>query len=258
MFILYCDDSGTHAGSEVAVAACLIATEEQWTHFNRNWNAAEEREHFGAFHMASFVAKQDQFASPEWNNAVKRERTVRALINLINTRVSFGFSASVLKSAFDAIVVDGGLKHRFGENHYAFAVRICTAMLNRWREKHHYAEPVQYVFDQMTKGKGDINSLFETLVKGKDDAMRRYGVSKDCWSFRDKAGVLPLQATDIWAWENYKYMVDTFLPGKVKGRVPRPPRRSYLALIDHPTEVKYHNEETLKDLVSRMPDWAFA
>ena len=65
MLTLYCDHSGTHRASDVAVAACYVATVEQWDEFRRNWNEANERENFGVFRMADFVGRQKQFASAE-------------------------------------------------------------------------------------------------------------------------------------------------------------------------------------------------
>jgi Protein of unknown function (DUF3800) len=257
MFTLYCDDSGTHPKSDVAVAGCYVATVEQWTEFRRNWDEASRRESFGVFHMADFVAKQKQFSAQEWRGQTKRDRTIRALVNIIKTRARIGFAAVVEKSAYDAVIVSSDLRKKFGENHYAFAVRICTAMVNRWRDEHHYEQKIQYTFDRMTKGKGDIDALFGTLVSGGQDAMNRYGVYKDCWSFQDKAQVTQLQAADIWAWENYKYAVDTFFPEK-EGRPSRTPRRSYLALRDSPCVVKYHVKESLEQLVKEVSDWRAA
>jgi hypothetical protein len=38
MFTFYCDDSGTHSASDVAIAGCYIATVEQWGELKRNWD----------------------------------------------------------------------------------------------------------------------------------------------------------------------------------------------------------------------------
>ena len=99
MFTLYCDDSGTHPKSDVAVAACYVSTVDQWTEFTRNWDEANRRENFGVFHMADFVARQDQFAAPEWSDRKRRDRTIQALINIIKTRAQMAFAAVVAKSA---------------------------------------------------------------------------------------------------------------------------------------------------------------
>jgi len=249
MLTLYCDDSGTHAQSDIAVAACYISTAEQWAEFNRNWDEANARGNFGVFHMADFVARQQQFAAPAWTNQAKRDRTIQALINIIKTRARVGFSVVVVKSAYDEVIVNGKLREKLGENHYAFVVRICTALVDRWRQRHGYRGPVQYVFDRLSKGKGDINALFEKLLMGGEIALRQYGVYEGCWSFQDKSQVLPLQAADIWAWENCRYMSECVIPAKTPGVVAKKPRQSYLALRGSPVEVKYHIKESLEELV---------
>lgn len=145
------------------------------------------------------------------------------------------------------MIVGKRLQEKFGDNHYAFVVRLCTTLVDRWRQKYKYDAPVQYVFDRLSKGRGEINALFEKLLMGEKDAVKRYGVYKDCWSFQDKAQVIQLQAADIWAWENYRYMRDCVIPVGIKNT----PRRSYLELRDSPTEVRHHMRESLEELARR-------
>ena len=249
MFTLYCDDSGTHKGSDIAVAGCYIATVEQWEHFKRNWQEVNEREHFGVFHMSDFVAKKKQFALPEWQDETKRNRTIRALISTIKTRAQIGFSAAVVKSSFDEVITQE-LRDRFGSNHYALAIRLCVGLVDKWREKYDYREPIQYVFDRQTEGKGDIDEMFRIYVSGKGDALRRYGIYPDCWSFQDKAQVVQLQAADIWAYENFRYMRDCFIPEDLT-KLKQLPRRSYIALKESPVQVRYHVKRTLEELARR-------
>jgi hypothetical protein len=251
MLTLYCDDSGTHAQSNIAVAACYISSPEQWTEFQRNWAEVNAREAFGVFHMADFVAKQQQFCPAEWADQAKRDRTIRKLINVIRTRAKIGFSVVVVKSEYDEVIVNGKLRGKFGDNHYAFAVRVITVMVDKWRQKQGHKEPVQYVFDRLSKGKGDIEAIFNILLNGGADALRRYGVFRGGWSFEDKAKVVQLQAADIWAWENYRYMRDCIIPSSTAGVAAKKPRKSYLELRRSPVQVKYHVKESLRELVRR-------
>jgi len=252
MFTLYCDDSGTHKGSDIAVAGCYIATVEQWEHFERNWQEINEREHFGVFRMADFVARQKQFAAPEWKDEAKRDRTIRALISTIKTRAQTGFSAAVVKSAFDEVIT-AEIRERFGSNHYTLAIRLCVGLIEKWRQKYGYREPIQYVFDRQSEGKGDINEMFRIYVSGKEDALRRYGIYEDCWSFQDKAQVVQLQAADIWAYENFRYMRDCFIPEDLS-KLRKLPRRSYRELRGSPVQVRYHVRRTLEELARRARD----
>jgi hypothetical protein len=167
MFSLYCDDGGTHAQSDIAVAACYVATVEQWREFNRSWEEANASEDFGVFHMADFVARKNRFALPEWQDDHKRHRTLRRLINIIVTRARHGFYSAVEKPAYDEEVPQEFKdKRKLGNNHYTFAVRMCMAKVLKWRMRYNYQEPIEFVFDQMSKGKGDINAVFDYLVIG--------------------------------------------------------------------------------------------
>jgi hypothetical protein len=141
MFTLYCDDSGTHAESNIAIAGCYIGTVEQRKQVQRNWDEINEKEKFGVFHMADFVARKQQFASPEWQDQAKRNRTLEKLVNVITTRVEFGIAAAVVESAYDAIVPED-MRPRLGKNHYTFAIKMCVAFLEKWREECGYTAPI--------------------------------------------------------------------------------------------------------------------
>jgi hypothetical protein len=249
MFTLYCDDSGTHAGSDIAVAGCCIASVEQWREFKRNWDSINERENFGVFHMADFVAKRGQFANAEWRDQQKRDRTIHSLLGIIKTRAAFMICSAVVKSAYDEIVTSE-LRERMGKNHYTFAVRHCVALVDQWRARHGYTEPLQYVFDRMTKGSGDINeTVFRPALVGGDAALQRYGIAKGGWSFQDKATVIQLQAADIWAWENLRYASRTFFAKDAR----EPVRQSYRFLRQRiPGDVRYHNRESLLRFVDGL------
>jgi Protein of unknown function (DUF3800) len=249
MFTFYCDDSGTHPESDVAVAGAYIATAEQWAELKRNWDETNRRERFGVFHMADFVARQQQFALPEWKDEGKRERTIGALIGAIKTRVRYGIAGVVEKSAYDELV-PADLRKRLGKNHYTFALRQCIAALEKWRRSYGHTDPIQYVFDRLPKGQGrtaEINSVFQIMESGGEDAMARYGLEAGGWSFQDKTDVVQLQAADIWAYENLRYVRDWYLPESEER-----PRRSYLALRKAPGVVRYHNRRTLTELVQAI------
>jgi hypothetical protein len=44
---------------------------------------------------------------------------------------------------------EANVREHFG----TFAVRLCTAMVDRWRKRNKHTGPIQYVFDRMSKGK---------------------------------------------------------------------------------------------------------
>jgi hypothetical protein len=121
-----------------------VSTVDQWKEFSRNWDDVNSEEEFGVFHMTDFNAKQEQFAL--WDD-VKRQRVMRKLINLINTRTLHGFVAGVTKSAYDEFVPQE-MRKLVGHNHYTFAAITCTAKIREWRNKYYKSSPMQYVFEK--------------------------------------------------------------------------------------------------------------
>ena len=248
MLTLYCDDSGTHADSDIAVAACFISPVEQWKKFAKQWKKIAQQEGFDVFHTADFNARQQQFASPEWQDNGKRNRTYRALIDTIKQRTMVGLGVAVEKAGYDQIV-PAAIRDRIGKNHYTFALYICMGFIKKWREEARVTEPIQFVFDRVSKGKGEIDSYFETLVSGGDHARVHFGVQGKCWSFRDKAEAVQLQAADIWAYEFFRFMRDCYSSGQ------KEPRKSLLSLALSPKQfTEYHNRETLTEFVRRLQE----
>jgi hypothetical protein len=245
---LYFDDSGTHPKSDIAVAACYVATVEQWKEFERNWKEANDRFHFGIFHMVDFVAKKEQFSDKDaWTDPV-RASLIRQLISIIKVRTRIGFCAAVFKSDYDAVMPDD-LKERMGRFHYTFAVRQCLSMIQKWREDFNLTAPMQYVFEDGTKGRGEILTTFDK-VSGDERATKEFGFVPGGYSFIPKTENLPqLQAPDILAWESGWHMKNTVAPDKRAGR---PKRTSFKVLCDSPLKLSFFHAGNLQKLVEKM------
>jgi hypothetical protein len=99
----------------------------------------------------------------------------------------------------------------------------------------------------MTKGSGEIVQIFEqSLTEGKEQALT-FGISKDGYSFQDRAGVLPLQAADILARETLRHMQAIVLAPEGKKR---PIRRSFVDILRTPHGDGWHDRQTLTSLAS--------
>jgi hypothetical protein len=229
------------------VAACYVAPVAQWEKFEEDWSRAERAENFGTFHMADFVGRYQQFAVPEWANRVKRDRVLRRLINVIQTRARISFFSVVEKRGYDLEMPKEWIKRHHLGSHYTFAIRMCMGRLLRWRKKYNHTEAIQFVFDRMSRGKGEVDRVFEHhLVDGKGAALE-VGIEKGGWGFGDKAMIVPLQAADILAWETLWFMKNVVLPPPADKKQPR---KSYRALLKTPYEHGYHDQESLSKLVA--------
>jgi hypothetical protein len=216
---------------------------------------------FGVFHRADFEGNHDAFDSPVWKDAVKKERTLNRLIGIIQSTAEVGFTVAVMKEDYDKVIPEN-IRDKFhlGKNHYTFAFRTIIGSIMKWRREQGVTQPMNYVFDRMSEGKGEIMAQFEIPIRVGEQGMKDLGTSRDCYSFADKAYVVPLQAADLCAWEAYRYMntVVSIPPDKNKW----PIRDSFRLLYRSPeTSLKlvYHNKQSLANLVElvRAQEWTF-
>jgi hypothetical protein len=97
----------------------------------------------------------------------------------------------------------------------------------------------------MSKGKGEIDRVFEHHLSGGDEAAMEVGITRRGWSFQNSRVILPLQAADILAWETLWHMQNVVL------REPKKQiRRSYNALLELPFHGGYHDQESIRKLVA--------
>jgi len=217
MVSVYFDDSGTHQQSAVAVAACFVSDHRRWGLFSADWNSVLTKEGIRetGFHMADFVARQPPF---DWDDT-RRDLALKRLIGIIRDHALVGMTTAVSKRDYDQLIT-GRLREKLGNNHYTFAVQSCMSHINEWRHTLHDSQPYSYVFDQMGKGKNEINRFFEDMVG--NNLTIHFGIEESGWSFQDRRQELPLQAADMLAWESYKYIRD---------QQPENARRSFQSIL---------------------------
>jgi len=208
MITVYFDDSGTHPESDVAVAACYVGEVDQWRALERDWQGARTAEGFEVFGMADILGGKEKFR--DWPEE-KRDRLIRRLISVMQIRSRKGFSYSVVKSEYDAVMTEQ-LKKRIGRFHYSFAVRGCLAAIANWRREFDIIGPMEYVFDQMSQGKGEIEAILNELIHDGDGEI--FGLETGGWAFQSKKSLAPLQGIDILAHESYRHMVSCIVSPK--------------------------------------------
>lgn len=210
---VYFDDSGTDAGTPVAVAACYVASKVQWDEFVRSWDEVSAQENFKAFHMAEFVAKPEAGHKPfcDWDNA-KKDRVYRRLASIINCRVRKGFAIAVPKKPFDKYAIKE-FKDEYAQNHYVWAARSVMGLIEQWRRQFNVTSPMQYVFDRGSLGQKQLEQVWDDCMLY-ESAQERYGIVPGGVMFADKRIFKPLQAADILAWQSQNHMRRTVMVGR--------------------------------------------
>jgi Protein of unknown function (DUF3800) len=194
-FYIYFDDSGSHREASTAVAASWISTVEMWKSFERRWDAICAEENLGDFHMTDFANIHSRFS--QWPEGEKI-RILDRLCDAIDSSVYAGFAYGVIKKDYDELVSPAWKKAHFGEYHYTFALRTCIGRINRWRHLHYRGVPVNYIFDSMGKGKGEIMAAMDAAISQRGEL--------EGYSFQSSSKLRPLKAADIFAWATFQVL----------------------------------------------------
>jgi len=243
---IYFDDSGTHAGSPIAIAACYVSSKTQWHEYNRNWTDVLLEEGLDSFHMADFMLHPTVGKKPFCNwDEEKRWRVYRKLSAVIRVRARKGFALAVPKDVYDKNAPED-LKQYYAKDHYAFAVKCCIGLIWKWRMQYKIATPMQYIFDRIQTGtgrKGEIMQIWKEMDADPDSTSKFGFVKEDGYQFQDKKVFKPLQAADILAWHMYDHMSNVILKGKSDVRDMRP---TFMPLReDRPMDLGWFTEEQL-------------
>lgn len=91
--------------------------------------------------------------------------------------------------------------------------------LDPMTRKEQYApqENIAYVFDQMSKGKGEIIRIFKEFETSPSNFL---GVVPAGYTFENKEAVIPLQAADMLAWHVHRHMIDCIIPNAPEKKLP--------------------------------------
>jgi hypothetical protein len=187
MFTAYFDDSGSPDDTLAVVVAGFVASDEQWEHFERNWNETLKQFGIPLFHMKEFAHFAGAFSKFKGKKE-DREWLLRQLLSHIKLRVRHSCGHAVIIDDFRKV---SGL-YALESIHitpYSLCGRTCLASVSDWAKRCGIAEDqTRYVFEDGSKGKG---TLVHRILRDK-------GITPE---FRKKHESVPLQAADLFAYE---------------------------------------------------------
>jgi len=246
-FEVYFDDSGTHAESPIAIAACYVSVKRGWDDFVKAWDDVRYTEGFDVFHMADFAAREKPFDG--WDQD-KRQRVYRRLAAIINENKRAGFAMAVPRDVYDRLVSPQPewLRNRFGRFHYTFAVRCVMGEIANWRYESAIKLPMEYTFDRQSQGRGEISAMWDAIGKH-ESWTATYGMERDGFAFRNKAEFKPLQAADILAWQMNHHMRHVIVAGKGELEHTHPNFR--ILREDQEMRLFFITEEQLQRMIER-------
>jgi hypothetical protein len=207
-YALYLDDGGHPDDQPALVVAGYVASEEQWREFESKWRNALKR--FGLsepFHMTDFMSGTR--LSP-----LRRDQILSALANIVKSSTARPFAAGMDMKAYKKVNEEFALEECHGAP-YALTARNVARSFQKWRvENLSSGDHLSVFVEQGTKHFGDLIQVFK-----RDGLPIPVAVSKS---------VSRVQAADILAWEQFKYLKEQGLgarPGKNLRRLVDPMRK---------------------------------
>lgn len=186
-FTAYFDDSGSPDSTSAVVVAGFLTSDEQWIHFQRNWNDTLNRFGIPLFHMKEFAHSVGEFSKFK-NNREDREFFLRQLLSHIALRVRHSCGHAVLMSDFRKVNESYAFE-AWDFTPYSLCGRTCLASVSNWAAEQSIPEDqISYVFEDGSKGKG---TLIHRILRDK-------GITP---IFKKKHESVPLQAADLFAYE---------------------------------------------------------
>ncbi len=251
-FGAYVDESGTHRGAKVILAALYLSTDRQWEVFQPTWRSVLTDAFEGklpdaevpVFHTIDYAHGRGVFRH------LTRDERVRLIVQLIGAlkkavtpRTSLAGSVAVVKADHQA---EAPWRRHFGP--YAFCVIQCLQHVALWADRLSHHEDVAYVFEGGTAYEDQVIQAMK-YIERHPDLVRKFRLGS--WAFGSKQKFPQLQAADLQAWEVQRYLHGTHFAAQKK-----PPRESFKALMGIcPHFGALYDRAKLKAYAADFPQW---
>jgi hypothetical protein len=198
MLTAYFDDSGTHEGSNVILAAGFIGSVEEWTRFDPAWRARLESEGLTNFHMTDCVVGKNQFAT--WREA-RRDLLIDDLSALLGSSDLLGINAVVHRADWESVVLGEfpDVVDVVDSPYYCVMSACIQQAILHMKGRYGAGEHIAIIYDdrpQDTTRQRNLPNLYE--------AHPFWGPSIVSISPGSSVKLPPLQAADLFANELYR------------------------------------------------------
>jgi hypothetical protein len=217
----------------VHTVAAYIATGEDWRKFRREWKRELDKKFLEYFHMTDFEYARSQaiagreiptrskycgWSADEFAPFLQR---LHLVINRKNKHGVYRLEAavsSVIKADFDETLPDELRGDVQCSSYYIFNALTVIKAIALWANRHHYNDPIHYVF---ASGDGEGGNLERLFMDMWDDSVAKnlFRLSKNHfhkpYSIEMMKGEPALQAADIGAFELHKAVLKWIARGYV-------------------------------------------
>lgn len=211
----YLDASGSVVDPkcQLFTVAGYVATEKQWDAFEKQWQDALNDAGVSHLHMKHFAHSRGDFL--DWKgDEERRARFLERLIGIIRSLQLRHFSVSLNMDHYRKM----DTRYKLTESVGAYSMIVATAMgkIEAWHRRYHGDDSLLFFLE-----KGDAHQeTLRTLAArvGLEDGPQPIFVHKRSKENGSDKYCLPIQASDLLAYEHAKCLTDAFVKGKQKAR----------------------------------------
>lgn len=202
----YCDESeDSQKGGRFFIAAGYFAPVQVWEIFNRAWANTLDQLGIDEFKMADCERGRGVYEGLSYQERALLQRT---FIGLIVGSPIWGVSAAVNLRHYEEFMPRMVKARQKYAKPYFLAFQHLVEMMALKLSEAEIVGPsdrIAYFFDEQTEYQGRAKEIFSSLTK---DGDLEYTNRVGSITFDDSRRFLPLQAADILAYENLRYLRD--------------------------------------------------
>jgi Protein of unknown function (DUF3800) len=206
MLIAYFDDSGSHGDSDVVLWNGLFGNHYQWQLFNELWVAklkdpSPGKESLKRFHMFECQNSVGEFSG--WSRTAT-DFLVHELGDIVLRCGLHSNGAAISRKDWDDLV-KGDLRTALGDAE-GYSMRIAFVRATKWAREIAFQNEMKFVFDRRKEREQEGKRIFDLFQHYAE--IEQISPAPVSIAFSDSYRTLPLQAADMFAWEQYQYARD--------------------------------------------------
>jgi hypothetical protein len=211
----YLDASGSVSDQRchIFAVAGYVATDEQWESFEDEWQHALDEAGVSHLHMKHFAHSRGEFTA--WKgDEPRRAQFLERLTEIIRSHDLEDFSVALNMEHYRE--VDKHFKMTESLGAYAMIASAAMGKIEKWHRRYRQADSLLFLLEKGDAQQDSIRKLDvrTSLPSGPEPIIiskqwKDNGINRYC---------LPMQASDLLAYEHAKGLTDLFIKGKRKAR----------------------------------------
>lgn len=211
----YLDASGSVSDPRchIFTVAGYVATDEQWAAFEDEWQRALDESGITHLHMKHFAHSRGEFL--DWKgDEPRRARFMERLTGTITHHGLEDFSVSLNMEHYREIDKHFRMTESLGA--YAMIATATMANIDKWHGRYRQADSLLFLLEKGDAQQDSVRKL--GMRTGLASGPEPIFISKQWNENGLERYCLPMQASDLLAYEHAKALTDLFVKGKRKSR----------------------------------------